>query len=166
MNKTVCWFAIVSVVLPLLVGCATVEEQKPAPQPKKITVTRPSAILGLAVNGLGDDFAPSTHGHGGDSVVTFTTNEDGKEQVFSVPVSVQRTDAREVRQPRSTDGLPPSLVRNTGTVARGDRAGSSSMVFAVSAAVQRQLATFLQSAGTIHGGSDLFEQRTIGASTS
>lgn len=162
MNKSACWFAIVSVVFSLLVGCSTVEEQKPAPQPKKITVTRPPAILGLAVNGLGDDFAPSTHGQGGDSVVTFTTNEDGKEQVFSVPVSAQRTDAREVRQPRSTDGLPPSLVRNTGTVARGDRAGSSSMVFAVSAAVQRQLASFLQSAGTIHGGSDLFEQRTNG----
>ncbi len=162
MNKSVCWFAIVNVVLPLLVGCSTVEEPTPAPQPKKIKVTRPSAILGLAVNGLGDDFAPSTHGQGGDSDVTFTTNEDGKEQVFSVPVSAQRMDAREVRQPRSTDGLPPSLVRNTGTVARGDRAGSSSMVFAVSAAVQRQLATFLQSAGTIHGGSDLFEQRTNG----
>ena len=162
MNKSASWFVIPSVCLALLSSCSTVEEPKVVPQPVTIKVTRPSAILGLSVNGPADDFAPSTHAQSGDSVVTFTTNEGGKEQVFSVPVGAQWTDAREVRAPRATDGLPPSLVRNTGTVARGDRSDASSVVFAVSAAVQRQLATFLQTAGTIHGGSDLFEQRANG----
>ncbi len=142
-------------------SCATTEQKKEAPSGKNIA--RPSGILGRSVNSRGDDFAPSNVVAAGNSSMVFTSNIDGREVMKSIAIGREYTDDTLAARIDTIQGLPPQLVRHTGTAARAYAADKSSTVFAVSAAIHTNTASFLRVAGSIHGGSDLFEERSDGS---
>lgn len=139
--------SVASVIV--LFGCESV--QRPA---DTLKIKRPTGVLGKAVNSPGDDFAAGYEHAERDSFLLFTSNNNGRETVYRVPLpSVASDDSvRAISAP--FHAMPPELARNTGTVA----SNGSTTVFAVSAAVQKELASILKTSGSVLGGSDIFER--------
>ncbi|MBK7413742.1 MAG: hypothetical protein IPI29_14430 [Ignavibacteria bacterium] len=152
------WLLSACVGLHLLAACASTPPEKEPEKPKR-KITRSSGILGLAVNTSADDFAAVYLGQRSDSAFFFTSNIDGRERIYRTSTSAIWLDDASATNPISPASIPPALVQNSGTVTRPDPANASTTVFAVSAAVQGELSKILNIPGTIHGGSDLFEQR-------
>lgn len=136
-------------ILVLLASCNTPQQ----PKPNRV-IKRPVGSLGTSVNSLGDDFAAGYEHAERDSFLMFTSNANGRETVYRVPLPKVATDdsVRVLSSPYHE--MPAALARNTGTVA----SNGGTTVFAVSAAVQKELASILRTSGTVLGGSDIFER--------
>ena len=133
----------------VLLGCESA--QRPADTRK---IKRPSGVLGKAVNSPGDDFAAGYEHAERDSFLLFTSNNNGRESVYRVPLPSVVSDDSVRATSAPYHAMPPELARNTGTVA----SNGGTTVFAVSAAVQRELAGILKTSGSVLGGSDIFER--------
>ncbi|MBU3679429.1 MAG: hypothetical protein FGM32_07470 [Candidatus Kapabacteria bacterium] len=119
---------------------------------------RPPGAFGRAVNTRGDDFAAGYESTQQDSFLMFTSNVNGRESVYRVPLPRVSTDDSVRVMGAPYHEMPSALARNTGTVASNDH----TTVFAISAAVQKDLARILKTSGAVVGGSDVFERRKGG----
>ncbi|GMV53792.1 MAG: hypothetical protein D8M52_08830 [Chlorobi bacterium] len=124
--------------------------------------SRPAGLLGRSVNTPQDDFAPGTTTTHGNSTLTFTSKVDGREVLKVVGMEYLPSDDTTAAKIDTVWALPPYLVRNTGTASGVDATKRGSTVFAVSAAPGKRLSAVLNTAGSIHGGSDLFEISSAG----
>jgi hypothetical protein len=119
---------------------------------------RPPGAFGRAVNTPGDEFAAGYENTQQDSFLMFTSNVSGRETVYRVPLPRVTSDDSVRIMGAPYHEMPSALARNTGTVASNDQ----TTVFAISAAVQKDLARILKTSGTVVGGSDIFERRKGG----
>jgi hypothetical protein len=142
---------IVFAMASLLVAVACESVQQPA---KNRVINRPTGSLGKAVNTAGDEFAAGYESAAKDSFLMFTSNVNGRESVYRVPLPKVASDdsVRSISAPLHE--MSSALARNTGTVA----SNGHTTVFAVSAAVQKELARILKTSGAVLGGSDIFER--------
>lgn len=88
----------------------------------------------------------------------FTSNVSGRESVYRVPLPRVGSDDSVRSMGAPYHEMPSALARNTGTVASNNH----TTVFAISAAVQKDLARILKTSGAVVGGSDIFERRSGG----
>ncbi len=119
---------------------------------------RPSGAFGRAVNTRGDEFAAGYESTKQDSFLMFTSNISGRESVYRVPLPRVTSDDSVRTLGAPYHEMPSALARNTGTVASNNH----TTVFAISAAVQKDLARILKTSGAVVGGSDVFERRQGG----
>jgi hypothetical protein len=152
--KTVLRNAWVPTALALLIiGCNSADDLSPTRRS-----LRPPGAFGRAVNTRGDEFAAGYESTQQDSFLMFTSNVSGRENVYRVPLPRVTSDdsVRMIGAPYHE--MPSALARNTGTVA----SNNYTTVFAISAAVQKDLARILKTSGAVVGGSDIFERRAGG----
>lgn len=152
--KTVCrnhWAIILA--LALCIGCESASDVSRSGPSK-----RPNGAFGRAVNSRGDEFAAGYEGTQQDSFLMFTSNVSGRETVYRVPLPRVTSDDSLRTMGAPYHEMPSALARNTGTVASNNH----TTVFAISAAVQKDLAKILKTSGAVVGGSDIFERRNGG----
>ena len=143
----------VIVVTLVLVGCDSASDLPPNRRS-----LRPVGAFGRAVNTKGDEFAAGYESTRQDSFLMFTSNVSGRETVYRVPLPRVATDDSVRTMGAPYHEMPSALARNTGTVASNNH----TTVFAISAAVQKDLARILKTSGAVVGGSDIFERRQGG----
>ncbi len=145
--------AVLLTVLTFMIGCDSASDLSTSRRG-----TRPPGAFGRAVNTRGDEFAAGYESTQQDSFLMFTSNVSGRETVYRVPLPRVTTDDSVRIMGAPYHEMPSALARNTGTVASNDH----TTVFAISAAVQKDLARILKTSGTVVGGSDVFERRKGG----
>jgi len=145
--------AYVIVATALFVGCDSASDLSPNRRS-----LRPAGAFGRSVNTRGDEFAAGYESTQQDSFLMFTSNVSGRENVYRVPLPRVTSDDSVRMMGAPYHEMPSALARNTGTVA----SNNYTTVFAISAAVQKDLARILKTSGAVVGGSDIFERRTGG----
>ncbi|MFM8771179.1 MAG: hypothetical protein ACKOE4_04050 [Candidatus Kapaibacterium sp.] len=145
------WYGIALALV--IIGCDSTSDISRSGPSK-----RPVGAFGRAVNTRGDEFAAGYESIQQDSFLMFTSNVSGRETVYRVPLPRVTSDDSVRIMGAPYHEMPTAFARNTGTVA----SNNATTVFAISAAVQKDLARILKTSGAVVGGSDIFERRKGG----